>query len=206
MKYQPALRTVVGLAAVVLLMSGCTANATTDTATPIGSAVHGSAPAPAAPAPAEDRATAEAPAAVEAPATPSASSTALAQPILSPGRERKLTLADADVELVCDGGGKIEVLANGITLTVTGHCQEIDILSSGTTVRAESVSEIDVDGPRNNVTVEKAAELRAEGSNNTLHADEVGKIALEGQGNQVTFGAGNPQIDDEGSGNSISAE
>ncbi|MCW2131424.1 DUF3060 domain-containing protein [Arthrobacter sp. VKM Ac-2550] len=206
MKYQPALRTVVGLAAVVLLMSGCTTNATTDTATPIGSAVHGSAPAPAAPAPAEDRTAAEAPAAVEAPATPPTSSTTLAQPILSPGRERKLTLADADVELVCDGGGKIEVLGNGITLTVTGHCQEIDILSSGTTVRAESVSEIDVDGPRNNVTVEKAGELRAEGSNNTLHAGEVGKIALEGQGNQVTFSAGNPQIDDEGSGNSISAE
>jgi hypothetical protein len=98
------------------------------------------------------------------------------------------------------------VLANGITLTVTGHCQEIDILSSGTTVRAESVNEIDVNGPRNNVTVEKAAGLRAEGSNNTLHAVEVGKIELEGQGNQVTFGAGNPQIDDEGSGNSISAK
>ena len=193
MMHQPALRTVVGLAAVVLLMSGCTANATTDTATPIGSAVQGSTPA-------------EAPAAVEAPASPAASSTALAQPILAPGRERKLTLADEDVELVCDGGGKIQVLANGITLTVTGHCQEIDILSSGTTVRAESVNEIDVDGPRNTVTVEKAAGLRAEGSNNTLHADEVGKIVLEGQDNQVTFGAGNPQIDDEGSGNNISAK
>ncbi|AUI52058.1 DUF3060 domain-containing protein [Arthrobacter crystallopoietes] len=206
MKYQPALRTVVGLAAVVLLMSGCTANATTDTATPIGSAVQGSAPAPAAPAPAEAPAAVDVPAAVEAPDPPAASSTALAQPVLAPGRERKLTLADADVELVCDGGGKIQVLANGITLTVTGHCQEIDILSSGTTVRAESVNEIDVDGPRNTVTVEKAAGLRAEGSNNTLHADEVGKIVLEGQGNQVTFGAGNPQIDDEGSGNNISAK
>ena len=206
MKHQPALRTVVGLAAVVFLMSGCTATATTDTATPIGSAVNGAAPAPAAPAPAQAPDVAESPAAVAAPASSSQSSTALAQPILSPGRERKLTLADADVELVCDGGGKIEVLANGITLTVTGHCQEIDILSSGTTVRAESVNEIDVDGPRNTVTVEKAAGLRAEGSNNTLHADEVGKIALEGQGNQVTFGAGNPRIDDEGSGNSISAK
>jgi hypothetical protein len=192
MKYQQALRTVVGLAAVVLLMSGCSADAASDTATPIGSAVQGSAPA--------------APAAAGAQATSSASSTALAQPVLAPGRERKLTLADADVDLVCDGGGKIEVLANGITLTVTGHCQEIDILSSGTTVRAESVTEIDVDGPRNNVTVAKAGELKAEGSNNTLHADQVGKIDLEGQGNQVTFGAGNPQIDDEGSGNSISAK
>jgi hypothetical protein len=191
MKYQQALRSVVGLAAVALLMSGCSADAASDSATPTGSAVQGSAPA--------------APAAAGAQATPSASSTALAQPILAPGRERKLTLADADVELVCDGGGKIEVLANGITLTVTGHCQEIDILSSGTTVRAESVNEIDVDGPRNNVTVAKAGELKAEGSNNTLHADQVGKIDLEGQGNQVTFGAGNPQIDDEGSGNSISA-
>ena len=206
MKHQPALRTVVGLAAVVFLMSGCTATATTDTATPIGSAVNGSAPAPAAPAPAPAPAAAESPAALAAPASSTQSSTALAQPILSPGRERKLTLADADVELVCDGGGKIEVLANGITLTVTGHCQEIDILSSGTTVRAESVNEIDVDGPRNTVTVEKAAGLRAEGSNNTLHADEVGQISLEGQGNQVTFGAGNPRINDEGSGNSISVK
>lgn len=206
MKHQPALRTVVGLAAVVLLMSGCTANASTDTATPIGSAVHGSAPTPARPAPPQAPAAAGTPAAVAAPAPPPASSTALAQPILSPGRERKLTLADADVELVCDGGGKIEVLANGITLTVTGHCQEIDILSSGTTVRAESVDEIDVDGPRNNVMVEKAAGLRAEGSNNTLHADEVGQISLEGQGNEVTFGAGSPRIDDQGSGNSISAK
>lgn len=192
MKYQQALRSLVGLAAVVLLMSGCSADAASDTATPIGSAVQGSAPA--------------APAAAGAQATPSSSSTALAQPVLAPGRERKLTLADADVDLVCDGGGKIEVLANGITLTVTGHCQEIDILSSGTTVRAESVNEIDVDGPRNNVTVTKAGELKAGGSNNTLHADQVGKIDLEGQGNQVTFGAGNPQIDDEGSGNSISAK
>ncbi|HEX2246716.1 MAG TPA: DUF3060 domain-containing protein [Arthrobacter sp.] len=192
MKYQQALRSLVGLAAVVLLMSGCSADAASDTATPIGSAVQGSAPA--------------APAAAGAQATSSASSTALAQPVLAPGRERKLTLADADVDLVCDGGGKIEVLANGITLTVTGHCQEIDILSSGTTVRAESVNEIDVGGPRNNVTVAKAGELKAEGSTNTLHADQVGKIDLEGQGNQVTFGAGNPQIDDEGSGNSISAK
>jgi hypothetical protein len=55
--------------------------------------------------------------------------------------ERNIVLEGQDVRLHCDDGGSIDIEARGVILVVTGHCQELEVMGAGVTVRAEILGE-----------------------------------------------------------------
>ena len=103
-----------------------------------------------------------------------------------------------------DGGGEVHVVADGSEVTITGPCDEVDVVGSGTTVTLSTADDLDVEGDRNTVTAGTVREMDISGDGNTVRVATTRDIDVEGDDNVVTFGAGDPVVDDEGRGNSIS--
>jgi hypothetical protein len=175
------LRGVLGGAALVLLASGCAgAPAPHSATTDLGAAVRGTAEAAAAPA-----------------------ARAVPGPVVTRGMERNIVLEGQDVRLHCDGGGSIDIEASSVILVVTGHCQDIDVMGAGVTVRAELLDELDISGNGNTVEAVAAAELKVEGDSNSVALGTVGGIDAAGRGNSITFESGGPEIEDSGEDNDV---
>jgi hypothetical protein len=187
------LRGVLGGATLVLLASGCAGATPQNATTGLGAAVHGNAETAAAPA------TPAAPERVEA--APAAR--AVPGPVVTRGMERNIVLEGQDVGLHCDDGGSIDIEASGVILVVTGHCQEIEVLGAGVTVRAEIIDEIYISGNGNTVNAAEAAELTVEGDSNSITLGAVGEIEAAGRANSISFESGGPDTADTGEGNSI---
>lgn len=127
-----------------------------------------------------------------------------AEPItLTNDAEHRVT-DPGDVAVHCDGGGELYVQVAAV-VTVTGSCQDVDVLGDDATVSVESVGDVDVDGSSNEVTADEIDELDITGNGNTVDVTAIRSIDVEGADNTVTFGDGSPDIDDEGAGNSITA-
>ncbi len=105
----------------------------------------------------------------------------------------------------CDGGGEVYVIADGSDVIITGDCTEIDLLGSGNTVEIASSLELDVYGNDNQVGAEDVREVDVYGNGNTVTIGAVSEIDVEGSNNVITFATGNPSIDDDGTGNSVTS-
>lgn len=203
-------RLTVGLAAVALLLTGCSTGDNANDLVPTTDSAAQSTTEPAATASASPSAASTSEASPSTGASPSveASPTAAAgadgTPVtLSAGMEHRITESGSSHTVQCDGGGDIDVRADDVTLTVRGECEEIEIDGSGNTVTAENTREIDVQGNNNSVTATDVRELSLEGTANTATLTSVEEIDVEGPDNTVTYESGNPQIDDEGSNSTI---
>lgn len=209
------IRGALGGAALVLLVSGCAGGvAPQDPATGLGTAVRGDTEAAAPPAagaapPAATRLEATA-AASPPPATPERAEAAPAAravpgPVVTRGMERNIVLEGQDVRLHCDDGGSIDIEASRVILVVTGHCQEIEVMGSNVTVKAEVLDELDISGNGNTVDAAEAAELKVEGEANSVTLGTVGEVDAAGSANTITFESGAPDVEDTGGDNSIAA-
>lgn len=197
-------RLTVGLAAVALLLTGCSTgdNAnelvpTTDSAAESTTESPATASAPPSAAPTSE-------ASPSAEASPTAAAGGEGAPItLSAGMDHRITESGSSHTVQCEGGGDVDVRADDVTLTVRGECEEIEIDGSGNTVTAENTREIDVQGNNNSVTATDVRDLSLEGTANTATLTSVEEIDVEGPDNTVTYESGTPEIDDEGSNSTI---
>lgn len=115
--------------------------------------------------------------------------------------EHRITDTGA-ASVTCENGGEIYVEA-AAEVTVTGDCWDIDVLADGATLSAEETRDLDVDGSDNEIAVDTVRELDLTGDGNTVDMITVGEIDVEGSDNTVSYDEGDPEIDDEGTGNTI---
>lgn len=115
--------------------------------------------------------------------------------------EHRITDTGA-VSVTCENGGEIYVEA-AAEVTVTGDCQDIDVLADGASLTAEEVHDLDVEGNENQIAVDTVRELDIKGDGNTVGVITVREIDVEGSDNTVTYDEGSPDTDDEGTGNTI---
>lgn len=109
-----------------------------------------------------------------------------------------------DTSIVCDGGGDIHIGA-AVQVAVTGDCEEIEIDVDGAVLTAEEVRDLEVDGSDNTVTIDTVRGLEIEGNGNEVDITTIqDEIEVEGSDNTVTYEEGSPEVEDDGSGNSIS--
>lgn len=110
---------------------------------------------------------------------------------------------EGPVTVHCDGGGEVTIVASSIDATFTGVCEEIEIDGSDNQVAFATVDNLDIDGSRNTVSGDHADDIDIEGDENQVTVVTTGEIEVEGNSNTVRFSSGQPEIEDEGSGNSI---
>lgn len=160
-------------------------------------------------------------------ASPSAAASAHADGgVVTIGRGQTYRITDDGATLVvhCDGGGDVDVLADGVTVKITGRGAELEVRGSRATIRAERMQEVDVVGSRNSVRIGRTIEVDVDGDGNTLRIDRLSEIDIDGHrnvvalgrvareievsgdDNRVTWRSGSPEIDDEGRGNRIARQ
>lgn len=118
------------------------------------------------------------------------------------GEDEHRVSDEGAIDITCDGGGEIYVEA-AAEVTITGDCWDIDIVADGATVTADQTRDLDIEGSDNQVTLESIRELDIEGDNNTVETTSVDEVSVEGSTNTVTYTEGAPDIDDEGTDNTI---
>lgn len=118
------------------------------------------------------------------------------------GEDEHRVSDEGAMDITCDGGGEIYVEA-AAEVTITGDCWDIDIAADGATVTADQTRDLDIEGSDNQVTLESIRELDIEGDNNTVETTSVDEVSVEGSTNTVTYTEGAPDIDDEGTDNTI---
>lgn len=118
---------------------------------------------------------------------------------ISDGEEARTSSDGATIQ--CDGGGDVYVYHDSVT--ITGDCQEISIRATGVTVTIEETIELDVLGHGSVVTATTVRELEVVGNGNDVTLESVREIDFEGDDNTVAVASGTPDIDDEGTGNSV---
>lgn len=193
-------RLTVGLAAVALLLTGCSTGDNANEIVPTTESTTESA----ATAPASPDAASTSAASPSTEASPTAAASAEGTPVaLSAGMDHRITDNGSSHTVQCDGGGDVDVRANDVTLTVRGECEEIEIDGSGNSVTGENTREIDVQGNNNTVTATDVRELSLEGTANTATLTSAEEIDIEGADHTVTYESGTPQLDDEGSNSTV---
>ncbi|MBE0009143.1 MULTISPECIES: DUF3060 domain-containing protein [unclassified Arthrobacter] len=197
-------RLTVGLAAVALLLTGCSTGDNANEIVPTTDSAAESTTESAATTPASPSAASTSEVSPSTEASPTAAAGAEGTPVtLSAGMDHRITESGSSHTVQCDGGGDVDVRADDVTLTVRGECEEIEIDGSGNTVTAENTREIDVQGNNNSVTATDVRDLSLEGTANTATLTSVEEIDVEGPDNTVTYETGTPEIDDEGSNSTI---
>ena len=160
-------------------------------------------------------------------ASPSAAASAHADGgVVTIGRGQTYRITDDGATLVvhCDGGGDVDVLADGVTVKITGHGAELEVRGSRATIRVEQMDDVDIVGSHNDVRVGRTVESDVDGDDNTLRVDRLREIDIDGHrnvvalgsvareievsgdDNRVTWRSGSPEIDDEGRGNRIARQ
>lgn len=119
-------------------------------------------------------------------------------------RDQDLRVTDARALVTCDGGGEIEIAAGVEDVEILGPCEEVDVDASGAAVKVETTDSLNVDGNDNQVQAGTVGELDIDGSGNSVLIYTASDIDIEGSDNTVTWTSGSPEIDDEGSGNTVS--
>lgn len=112
------------------------------------------------------------------------------------------TTADGQTVHCADGG---EVNVHHTAVTVTGHCHDVDVYSSDTTVRIAEVRDLDVYGSGSTIEVDQSRDLEIAGDANQVTIGSVREVEFEGNNNTVTVQTGSPRVEDEGRGNRVSA-
>ncbi|RJT75106.1 DUF3060 domain-containing protein [Arthrobacter cheniae] len=197
--YRPA-ATILSAATLLALISGCTDNATPPPVNAPTGTVSADAPAPVTP-----EGTSTASTASDSSSTPPAGETATGKPIrLSQEDEHDITSANTTVTIVCEGGGDIDLDADGTTVDITGECEDIDIDGNDNTVTGETVGSLSIDGTNNTATMASAPDIDVDGSTNAVTVEDTRDIDVDGDSNTVTYASGDPSIENEGN-NSISA-
>lgn len=118
-------------------------------------------------------------------------------------RDQELRVTESRARITCDGGGEIEIAVGVEEVEILGSCEEVEVDASGATVIVANTDDLDIDGNDNQVQASAVGDLDIEGHGNTVIADTVNEIDLDGNDNTVTWTTGSPEIDDEGSGNTV---
>ncbi|WP_017603864.1 DUF3060 domain-containing protein [Nocardiopsis alkaliphila] len=118
------------------------------------------------------------------------------------GEDEHRVSDEGAIDITCDGGGEIYVEA-AAEVTITGDCWDIEITADGATVTADQTRGLDIEGSDNEVTIESVRELDIEGDNNTVETTSVEEVEVEGSTNTVTYTEDVPDIQDDGTDNTI---
>ncbi|GAA3954617.1 hypothetical protein GCM10022231_11340 [Gordonia caeni] len=102
-------------------------------------------------------------------------------------------------------GGEVIVAVPSAQVAITGNCDDLKIESSGGTITAENVDDLDITGSGNTVTAGVVDDLDIDGDDNSVTAQRIDDVDLNGNANTVAYREGSPEIDDEGSGNTVGA-
>ncbi|NLG48207.1 DUF3060 domain-containing protein [Gordonia sp. (in: high G+C Gram-positive bacteria)] len=116
--------------------------------------------------------------------------------------DQTVRITQTPAEVRCTGGDVI-VAVPSAQVSITGNCDDVKIESSGGTITAENVDDLDVAGSDNTVTAGLVDDLDVDGDNNTVTAQRIDDVDLNGNDNTVNYREGSPEIDDEGSGNTV---
>lgn len=159
--------------------------------------------------------------------SPSAEASALADGgvvTIGRGQTYRITADGSTVAVHCDGGGDVDVLADGVTVSITGHGEELEVQGSRAVIRVEEMDDVEIVGSHNDVRVGRTVESDVDGDDNTLRVDRLREIDIDGHrnvvalgsvareievsgdDNRVTWRSGSPEIDDEGRGNRIARQ